>query len=96
MQEAEDWKTLLKDIISHREAKDIFNVDKGALLFQYVPNKTLAFKNEKCSCGKISKQRVTLLFGANMDGSEKLLLLMIGRYANPRCFKNIKTKPIEY
>ena len=50
-------------MISDREAKDIFNVDEGALFFQCVPNKTLAFKNEKCSCGKISKQRVTLLFG---------------------------------
>ena len=31
-----------------------------------------------------------------MDGSEKLPLLMIGKSANPRCFKNVKTKPVEY
>ncbi|UYV76354.1 hypothetical protein LAZ67_14000142 [Cordylochernes scorpioides] len=40
--------------------------------------------------------RVTLLVGANMDGSEKLPLLMIGKAANPRCLKNVKTKRVDY
>ncbi|KAJ4430271.1 hypothetical protein ANN_22483 [Periplaneta americana] len=31
-----------------------------------------------------------------MDGSEKLPLLVIGKSANPRCFKNVRTKPVEY
>lgn len=31
-----------------------------------------------------------------MDGSEKLPLLMISKLANPRYFKNIKTKSVEY
>nr|XP_042912886.1 tigger transposable element-derived protein 4-like [Parasteatoda tepidariorum] len=31
-----------------------------------------------------------------MDGTEKLPLLMIGKSRNPRCFKNVKSKPIEY
>lgn len=96
LEDAEEWKKLLKDMIADREERDIFNVDEAGLFYQCVPNKTLSFKNEKCSGGKNSKQRVTLLFGANMDGSEKLPLLMIGRYANPRCFKNVQTKPIEY
>ena len=56
----------------------------------------MAFKGEKCSGGKHSKDRITLLVGANMDGTEKLPLLMIGKSRNPRCFKNVKTKPIEY
>jgi len=59
-------------------------------------DKTLAFKGERCSGGKQSKERVTLLVGANMDGSEKLPLLMIGKSSNPRCFKNVKSKPVEY
>ena len=37
LQEAEDWKTLLKDMISDCEAKDIFNVDEGASqAYEYV------------------------------------------------------------
>lgn len=34
--------------------------------------------------------------GANMDGTEKLPLLTIGKSATLRCFKTIKSKPIEY
>ena len=37
-----------------------------------------------------------MLVGANMDGSEKLLLLMTGKLTNPHCFKNVKTKSFEY
>lgn len=33
---------------------------------------------------------------ANSDGTEKYPLLAIGKFANPRCFKNIKRKPISY
>ncbi|XP_054717282.1 tigger transposable element-derived protein 4-like [Uloborus diversus] len=31
-----------------------------------------------------------------MTGTEKLPLLLIGKSANPRCFKGVKTLPIEY
>jgi hypothetical protein len=31
-----------------------------------------------------------------MNGSEKLRLEVIGKYANPRCFKNINYKPTYY
>ena len=31
-----------------------------------------------------------------MDGSEKMPLLAVGRYANPICFKNIQTLPVTY
>ncbi|XP_063230823.1 tigger transposable element-derived protein 4-like [Bacillus rossius redtenbacheri] len=67
-----------------------------AFFFKCTPDKTLAFKSEKCHGGKLSKERVTLLVGANMDGSEKLPLLKIGKSANPRCFKNVKSKPVDY
>lgn len=90
------WKDDLLQMISDRDAKDIFNVDETGLFFKCTPDKTLAFKGESCSGGKHSKERITLLLGANMDGSEKLPLLMIGKSANPRCFKNVKTKPVEY
>ncbi|KAJ8884575.1 hypothetical protein PR048_016432 [Dryococelus australis] len=55
-------------------------------------NKTFSFKGEKCIGGKRSKERVTILLGANIDGCEKLPLV-IGKAAKPRCFKNIKSLP---
>ncbi len=32
----------------------------------------------------------------NMDGSEKEKLVIIGKYANPQCFKNVISLPIKY
>ena len=31
-----------------------------------------------------------------MDGTEKCKLLVIGKSANPRCFKDVKSLPVDY
>jgi hypothetical protein len=47
---------------------------------------------------KKNKERLSIALCANADGSHKLNLLVIGKYANPRCFKNVKIDnlPIMY
>ena len=67
-----------------------------ALFYKLLPNKTLHFKGDACVEGKSSKQRITALVCANMDGSEKLKLLVIGKSKNPRRFTGIKTPPVDY
>ena len=37
-----------------------------------------------------------MLVCANMTGSQKLPLLVIGKFARPRCFKNVRTFSVEY
>ena len=97
IEDANKWKNdTLLEIIKDYKPEDIFNVDETGLFFKCTPDRTLAFKNEKCFGGKLSKERLTLLVGANMSGTEKLPLYMIGKFANPPCFKNVKTKPLEY
>lgn len=76
--------------------KDIFNADETGLFFKLTPDKTLKFKGEKCIGGKLSKERITVLVAANMNGTEKRKLLVIGKSKNPRCFKNIKQLPVTY
>ena len=49
---------------------------------------TLSYKGEKCTGGKRSKDRVTAMVACNQDGSDKLLLLVIGKYARPHCLRN--------
>lgn len=90
------WQSKLPEIISDFEPKNVFNVDETGLFFKCMPDKTLTFKGETCSGGKRSKERITVLLGANMDGTEKLPALVIGKSANPRCFKNVKSLPVEY
>ena len=45
---------------------------------------------------KQSKERISVLVGANMTGTAKLKLLVIGKSEKPRCFKNVKTLPVVY
>ncbi|KAJ8889802.1 hypothetical protein PR048_009306 [Dryococelus australis] len=82
VQAANEWKTDLLEIIGDRDPKTFL---------MCTPDKTMS-----CSGCKLSKDRVTLLVGANMDGSKKLPLLIIGKSANPRCFQNVKFKTVEY
>lgn len=46
------------------------------------------YLDELCSASKISKERISVLVGANASGKEKLPLLVIGKHQKPRCFKN--------
>jgi len=57
-------------------------------------DKTLTFKVNPCHGGKKSKERITVLLGANTSGTEKSKLLVIGKYQKPRCLKNVKSLPV--
>ena len=86
---------VLKPTLSKYDSKDIFNADETGLVWRLLPDKTLAFKSEKCFGGKKSKDRITVMVCANMDGTEKYPLFTIGKFRNPRCFKGI-TLPVQY
>ncbi|GFW85409.1 tigger transposable element-derived protein 6 [Trichonephila clavipes] len=58
--------------------------------------KTFTFKKEKCHGGKHSKERLTILLAVNVDGSEKITPLVIGKSTKPRCFKSINLFPTKY
>lgn len=92
-----DWKnSLLKDVLQRYDPKDVYNLDETGLFFRLLPEKTLCFKNESCSGGKKSKDRLTVLLGTNMLGTDKLKPVVIGKSAKPRCFKNVKFLPVFY
>jgi hypothetical protein len=82
-----DWKKRLNNLCKDYSAEDIFNCDETGLFWRAIPSKSLTFKGEKCSKGKQSKERITLLLCVNRTGSEKKNLLVIGKSAKPRCFK---------
>lgn len=60
------------------------------------PDRTLATK--RLSGRKKNKERLSIALCSNADGSHKLPPLIIGKYANPRCFKNININnlPMKY
>jgi hypothetical protein len=76
-------------LISPYEPKNIYNADETWLFFQALPTKSLAVKGEKCTSSKMSKERLLVLLCGNMVG-EMEKPLVIGKAAEPRCFKNLK------
>ena len=86
----------LPNLFDGYELKNVFNADETGLFYKLLPNITLFFKNEPCHSGNHSNNRVTVLVGANADGSEKLPLLVIGKSKKPQCFKNVNSLPVVY
>lgn len=93
----EEWldKVWIKVKSGYNE-NDIFNCDETGLFYKLPPNKTLKFKGEKCVGGKLSKQRLTILLCANMSGTEKREVFVIGKSVRPHCFKHVKKLPVIY
>ena len=65
-------ETMLPTILSRCSLENIFNADEFVLFYQFLPNKTLHLKGEKCSGGKHSKIRLIGLAAGNAYG-ERLL-----------------------
>jgi hypothetical protein len=72
--------------------QDIYNMDETGNCWKMLPNRTLA--TESSSGSKKAKDRVTLALTTNGDGSHKLDPWLIGRFKNPRCFKNVNRQAL--
>ena len=83
----------LPSLLLGYQCEDVYNADESGLFFRALPDKTLALKSEKCSGGKLSKERLTVLFCASMTG-QKEKLLVIGKSARPRALKNVSIKDL--
>lgn len=80
------WINDLPALLGDYSPNDIFNADETGLFFKCLPDKTFTFKGISCHGGKYSKERVTILLCANMTGTEKLPVFLIGKSRKPRCF----------
>ncbi|XP_025831101.1 tigger transposable element-derived protein 4-like [Agrilus planipennis] len=90
------WIEDLPSLLEGYDSNDIYNAHETALFFKCMPDKTFIFKGEKCHGGKQSKERLTILQCVNMTGTDKLPLLIIGKSKRLRCFKGVKTLPVDY
>lgn len=65
----------------------IFNADETGLFYKLMPDKTLKFKGENCSGGKLSKDRITVMVAANMSGTKKINCSLLESHKNPDVLK---------
>ena len=75
--------------------EEIWNADETGLFYRAIPDHTLTLKTDKRRGGKVSKERITVLFCASMTGEKKRLFL-IGKSKSPRCFKGVQKLPVDY
>ena len=93
---AADWlNNRLPLLMEEYSPQDIINCDETGLFFRCLPDRTHVFKNDKCVGGRHSKERITVMVTASMAG-ERFPLLVIGKSANPRCFKGLPKRPLHY
>ncbi|NXH90175.1 TIGD4 protein, partial [Edolisoma coerulescens] len=90
------YQNVLPRYLNDCQPKNVFYIQETGLLYQMLPHNAFAFKGETCSVGKQSKERITVVVGTNMDGSEKLPLLVIGKNKSPCSFKDVKSLPVDY
>ena len=75
----------LKKTLSKYSPRDIYNIDETGLFFRMPPSKSLTTAPQHGT--KQFKDRITIALCTNADGSDKIKPFVIGKSANPRCFK---------
>lgn len=83
-------------LLEHYEARNIFGASETSLYSRAMANDNL-FDLSKCIYStRISNSRLTVLLAANMDGSEKLEPMIIGKSKCPHCFRKLDCLPLFY
>ncbi|CAA7037302.1 unnamed protein product [Microthlaspi erraticum] len=87
VQDMEKKLEAIREKIDKFPMKDVFNMDETGLFYRLQADHSLATKQLEGK--KQDKERLTVVICCNEDGSEKIPLWIIGKYAKPRCFKNV-------
>jgi len=93
----DSWKERLPEVLQGYAKRDIWNLDETGVFWKALPERGFVQKGRSCKGGKKSKQRFTIAFIANADGGKEKPVV-IWKYENPRCFKNLNKSflPVSY
>jgi hypothetical protein len=89
VEEALKYVAQLRERIGQFHPQDVYNMDETALYYKAVPRSSICMK--KAPALKLNKARVTMIVGANSDGSDKLPLVFLG---NAKCPRWLSEKPV--
>ncbi len=99
-EEIKDKIQEIKKILEEYDPELVYNWDETGLYFRLIPSATYTAPNEqrrrvRGTKAKKAKDRVTLITCTNATGTHKIPLAMIGKAANPRCFRSCQS-PLPY
>ena len=82
----------LPRLLRKYKLSDIYNCDETGLYIRGLHNKAYVPANAENFGGKVQKDRISALLCCNLDGSDKLKPLLIGKSKKPRGFpQNFET-----
>jgi len=87
-------RTQTQELLKEFPPDNIYNCDETALLWKCLPERTLNAINSKKTGLKQNKERITLMLCSNATGTDVRKPLIIGKFKNPRCFKNFNLNSI--
>ncbi|XP_022160203.1 tigger transposable element-derived protein 4-like isoform X2 [Myzus persicae] len=87
-----EWPSLRKGYSD----KEIYSASETGVFYKLMPDQSFRYQGHKCTDGELSKERLTILVTANMTGTKKKKLLVIGKPKDPQSCKGIKDLPIQY
>ncbi|CAK8541475.1 unnamed protein product [Lathyrus sativus] len=93
VQDMEQKLVSIREKIDQFPMKDVFSMDETGLFYRLQADHSLATK--QLEGRKQDKERLMVVICCNEDGSEKIPLWIIGKYAKPRCFKNVNMNSLD-
>ncbi|KAJ8895898.1 hypothetical protein PR048_001238 [Dryococelus australis] len=82
------WLLMVHNILERYSPLDVYNANETGLFYNLMQNRTLEIKGVTCKGrGECSKEHLIVLLCANIDGSNKVNLFVVGKWAKPRGFK---------
>ncbi|MFQ6637550.1 hypothetical protein Gotur_014273 [Gossypium turneri] len=87
MENIEDALPQIRAKLENFDQKNIYNMDETDLFYRLQADHSLATK--QLEGRKKDKERLTVVVCCKEDGSDKVPLWVIGKFANSRCFKHV-------
>uniref|UniRef100_A0A2M4D0H2 Putative smar21 n=1 Tax=Anopheles darlingi TaxID=43151 RepID=A0A2M4D0H2_ANODA len=85
-----------RQLLGQYRAKSTFFLVPFGLFYKCTPDAVAGYHRKVCPNGGLADHRLTILCTVNMDGSEKLPLMVIGNEKSPSSLSDIKSLPVLY
>uniref|UniRef100_A0A182VQY8 HTH CENPB-type domain-containing protein n=1 Tax=Anopheles minimus TaxID=112268 RepID=A0A182VQY8_9DIPT len=75
------------NLLDEYEANDIYSITETGLFYKCTPDQIANYREKDCREGENAQERLTVLLCANLTGTDKLPILVIGQPDRSECLK---------